>query len=114
MNRKDGAFSECAVDLEQTPVMIDDMLHDGEAETGAAKLPRAGGIDPVEALGEPRDVLGENALAVVADRDLRRGRPREALQWGAGADLDGGPGAPVFDRVIDQVLEHLGELVGIA
>src|SRR5438876_7928627 len=80
MNREDGAFSERAVDLEQAPMMIDDMLHDGEAEAGAAKLARAGGVDPVEALREPRDVLGKDALAVVADRDLRRGGPGKPLQ----------------------------------
>src|SRR5438270_8791965 len=36
----------------------DGVLHDGEAEAGAAALARAAAVDPVEALGQPRDVLG--------------------------------------------------------
>ena len=45
------------------------MLDDGESQPGAAELAGAGGIDPVEALGETRQVSGSNAVALVRDRD---------------------------------------------
>ena len=60
---------------------VDHVLDDGEAEAGAAELARAGIVDPVEALGEARQMRGGNAVALVADRDrepVGRGRPRRA------------------------------------
>src|SRR5690349_8881964 len=66
---EDGALAELAVDIERAPVVAHDMLDDGEAEPGAAELARAGGIDTVEALGEPRQVLARDALAMVAHGD---------------------------------------------
>ena len=39
-------------------VALRDVFDDGEAEAGAAGLARAGTVDPVEAFGEPRNVLG--------------------------------------------------------
>src|SRR6202030_2905317 len=97
MNREDRARAELALDLERAAVVGDDVLDDGKTEPGAAELARAGGIDPVEALRQPRDVLGQDALAVVADGDQRRGRAGEAPGRGRGAHLDGGAGAAVLD-----------------
>ena len=54
---------------------VDDMLDDGEAEAGAAELARARGIDAIEALGEPRQMVGRNAVALVADGDRQRPSP---------------------------------------
>ena len=65
MNR--GSFSKRAPDVEPAAVAQHDMLDDGEAEPGAADRAAAPGIDPVEALGEPRDMLGRDALALVDD-----------------------------------------------
>jgi hypothetical protein len=43
-----------------------DVLHDGESESGSARLATARGIDPVEALKETREVLFINAGALVS------------------------------------------------
>ena len=43
------------------------MLDDGEAEPGAADRPAPAGVDPVESLGEARQMLGRDALAAVGD-----------------------------------------------
>ena len=48
---------------------VDDVLDDGQPEPGAAPLPAALHIHPVEALGQARDGLARDALAVVAHRD---------------------------------------------
>ena len=48
---------------------VDDVLDDGEAEARAAELARARGVDAIEALGEPRQMGGRNAVALVADGD---------------------------------------------
>ena len=37
---------------------IEDVLNDGEAETGAPLFAARGDIDPVEALGQARQMLG--------------------------------------------------------
>src|SRR5690242_11906163 len=71
---EDGALALLALDVERTAMVADDMLDDGEAEPGAAQLARAGGIDAVEALGQPRQVLARDALAVVAHGDGKRRR----------------------------------------
>ena len=44
------------------------MLHDGEPEAGAARGARA--VAPVEALEEPREILGRDADAVVGCDEL--------------------------------------------
>ena len=48
----------------------DDVFDDGEAESGAAELPAAGRVDPVEPLGQSRQVFARDARAVV-DPQLR-------------------------------------------
>ena len=54
---------------------VDDVLDDGEAEAGAAQLARARGIDAIEALGEPRQMVGRNAVALVATATATRRAP---------------------------------------
>ena len=51
-------------------VVAGDVADDGQAETGAAGLPAAGPVDPVEALEDPLEVAGRDADALVAHRDL--------------------------------------------
>ena len=62
-------WPELALDVEPAAMAVDDVLDDGEAEPGAAQLARAGGIDAVEALGQARQMLARDAVAVVAHRD---------------------------------------------
>ena len=52
-----GALAEPALDGHAGMMAGEDVLDDGEAEAGAAMLAAGVDIDPVEALGEPRDVL---------------------------------------------------------
>ena len=55
-------------DVEPAAVAQHDMLDDGEAEAGAADRAAAARIDAVEALGEARDMVGRDALALVDRR----------------------------------------------
>ena len=63
--------AELAVDAQPPAVALDDMLDDREAKPGAAERAAAAGIDAVETLGDPRDVLGRDALALVGDRQVQ-------------------------------------------
>jgi len=41
------------------------VLHDGQAQAGAAGFPRTTAVHAVKALGQARDVLGRDARAAV-------------------------------------------------
>ena len=49
---------------------LHDMLDDREAQAGAAQLARARPVDPVEPLGEPRDIGRGNSFAGIGDRQF--------------------------------------------
>src|SRR5262249_24744976 len=121
-----ASLARNAVDLERAAMMVDDVLDDGEPKTRAAKVARTGSVDPVESLGQARDVLARNAVALVVDGDgdghafaaEPSGQPLDRLAGGWRRDqparyADGRARAPVLDRVVDQVLEHLHELVDV-
>src|SRR5215471_10130003 len=95
---------------------IDDVLHDGKAKTGAALLAAALHVDTIEALGEARNRVGRNALAIVAHAGGNRGfasTPAAAMhERKRHPDMTALPS--VFDRVVEQVLEKLDELVALA
>src|SRR5262245_28583200 len=55
---RDGKFPAMAVE---------DVLDDGKPKPGSAFLPARGDIDPVEALGQARQVLGRNPRSIVDD-----------------------------------------------
>src|SRR5689334_899457 len=77
-----------ALDLQGSLVPRERVLDDGEAETGAPGLARAAAVHAIEALGEPRDMLGLDAHARVLHRELGtlcRASPDEAdfsSRWG--------------------------------
>src|SRR3546814_4532476 len=48
---------------------LDEVLDDGEAKPGATGRAAAAGIRAVEALGDAGQVLGRDAIALVANRD---------------------------------------------
>ena len=84
---------DSAVDFEKAAVAVDDVLDDREAEPGAAHLARARGVDPVKALGQPRQVLARDAVAAVAHRDRDKGARTplgicRSARRGLGADGD--------------------------
>src|SRR5471032_857186 len=107
------ALADLAGDVEPSAVTIDNVLDDGETETGPPHGARSRRVDAIEALGQPRQVLAPDALAMVADGNGDEWRAR-AASIEPGGDLDRRPVVPVFDRIVEQVLENLGQLVGLA
>src|SRR5215207_7878533 len=91
------AFADVAVDGDLAVHRFDEMLHDREAEPGAAVLPRASRIDPIEAFEEARQMLARDARSVVRDPDedlavhVLRLDPNDARLLA------------VLDRVVDEV-----------
>ena len=83
-NGEGAALIEFALDAKLAPVAADDVLYDGEAQAGAAEFPGSRGVDPVKALGQSREVLAWNALALVADGD--RNPPRRIIGSVAGRE----------------------------
>ena len=59
---------------------IEDVLDDGEPEPRAALLAARGDVDAVEALGEPRQMLGRNAGSLVDHVTTRGSGARRAPQ----------------------------------
>ena len=58
-----------ALDREPAAVAVEDVLDQRQAEPGAALCAALGDVDAVEALGQPRQVLGGDAGTSVAHRD---------------------------------------------
>src|SRR6185436_4796368 len=99
-----AALAGLALDLEAGLMARERVLGDGEAEAGAAGLARAAAVDPIEALGEPRDVLGLDADAGVLDAEAR------AVVRLAPGERDRAARRGVADGVAHQVAERAGEL----
>jgi hypothetical protein len=62
---KHRAGAEGALDVEKSAVAVEDVLDDREPEPGAAHFARARGIDAIESLGQSRQMLAGDALALV-------------------------------------------------
>src|SRR5271169_6257012 len=108
-----------AFDIKKAAMAIEDVLDDCEPESGPAHFARARGVDPVEALGQPRQVLARNTLPAVAHGYRNEGAPTGIaavgrLDAGRRRDRDLAAGAAVFDGVLDKILKNLGEFVAIA
>ncbi len=93
---------------------VHDVLDDGQAQPGAALLAARGGVDAIEALGEARQVLGCDTRAVVGDARPHARITDPARRIAADAHLDGAVLAPILDGVLDQVLQHLDDLLAVA
>lgn len=93
---------------------VEDVLDDGEAEARSALLAAGGGIDPVEPFGQARQVLGSDARALVAHRDLDLRRPVLLRRQGVEGDRDPAAVTTIFHGVLDQVLDHPQDLVPVA
>src|SRR5262245_23949971 len=57
-----------ALDDEPPTMARKDVLDDGEAEAGSTLVARFCDIDAIEALGQPRQMLGRDSGAIVAHR----------------------------------------------
>src|SRR5277367_1405899 len=108
------ANTQRARNFKPTAMAIENVLDDRQAEPGTAEFARARGVDPVEALCETRQMLARDAFAAIGDGEADEGTCRRQPLRGARGDRDGALRLAVFDRVVDQVLEHLGKLVLIA
>src|ERR1041385_7183780 len=92
---------------------VQDVLDQRQAKAGSTLRPALADIDAVEALGQPRQMLGRDARSVVTHRHHRL--TLAAGLWGRSArDIDALAARAVFQAVFDQVLEQPRELVAIA
>lgn len=74
-NSKEGTAAESAFGFDQATMQVHDPARDGEAQTGAAGLARAGLIGAVEALENVRQVFFADADATIADFNSGASRP---------------------------------------
>src|SRR4029077_5730092 len=106
------AGAEGALDVEKSAVAVEDVLDDREPEPGPAHFARAGGVDAVEPLGQPWQMLAGDAFALIPHSNrykcsvpgiaaVRRPNPAR------GRHRDLAAGAAVFDRVVEEVLKEL-------
>jgi hypothetical protein len=102
-------MSNPAHDIESTPVPLHNMLHDGEAQSGAASLPGTGRIRPIKALCQARHVFRRNAFAFIRHRDAN---PSGLPLFQRDADLP--VRRPIFERILHQVAQDLRQLTLIA
>src|SRR5687768_4629038 len=103
------AFANVAFDVEAAAMSADDMLDDGETEPGSADRSASAGVDPVESLGQARQMLDRNALAAVDDGKAKLGRP-VILQAHRHLRID----PSIFESVDDQVADELEQLPPVA
>src|SRR6266540_2838939 len=64
-----GALPEHALDGQAAAVAVEDVLDQREPQAGAALRAALADVDAVEALGQPRQMLGRDAGTMVAHRD---------------------------------------------
>src|SRR5512135_3381402 len=95
-----ASLAAFAVDLELRLVAQYDVLDDREAEPGPAGGAGAAAVDPVEALGQPRQVFRGDADPGVAHLEHAA-----AVGVDAPRERDRATGRRVPDRIADQVAE---------
>src|SRR3990167_706162 len=66
-----AAFAQCAGDIQARAVAQQHMLDDGQAKPGATGVAGTAGVDPVEALGQARQMLGFDTQAAVLHAEVR-------------------------------------------
>src|SRR4051794_9560439 len=92
---------------------VQNVLDQRQAKPGSTLRPALADIDSVEALGQPRQMFGGDARAVVAHRYHRLAFTTGRVAGGAG-DIDALAARAVLQTVLDQVLEQASEFVPIA
>ena len=96
-----GAAAELAFGADRAAVQQHDVLHDREAEPGAAEFTTARLVRAVESLENARHVGLANADAFIGDADVN------AVAFHLRAHRDGAAALRIFDRVIEQVVNDL-------
>src|ERR1700756_2173122 len=120
LSQKDGkgrAHPRCALQLEKSSMVIEDMLDDRQAEPGSAHLSRTGGVNAVEPLSQPRKVITRDPLATIShsnrDECGRTIITDKVSLFTISADRNVAPRAAILDRVIHQILENLSKLISV-
>ena len=91
---------------------IEDVLDQRQAQPGAALGAALRHIDPIEALGQPRQMLGSDARTTIAHRNARFRFAIRPLPAGQ-RDVHPLAGRRVFQRVLHEILEHADQFVAI-
>src|SRR5690606_2465315 len=102
--RERAAFTLATLDRERRAVPLQRVLDDREAEPRAARRARTAGIDSIEALGDPRDLILGDADAGILHRELR------PLAARTPRDVDPSGRRRETHRVVDQIVEDRVEL----
>ena len=105
---KAGADADLALDPDAAAMHFDEVLGDGEAETGAARFAGASGVHAVEALEDAGLVGGGNADAGIRDSE------NHAVILQLGAEDDFAAGQRVLDGVVEQVLQNFLQSAAVA
>src|SRR6267142_3502258 len=92
-----AAAAEGALHLERRSVALQHVFDDRQPQARAAGSARASGVDAIETLGETRNVLGRNAHAGVAHREMT------AVLIHPPAHLERAFGGGVLGGIVDQV-----------
>src|SRR5438270_14069823 len=101
--REGRALAQRTGDIEPAAMAVEDVLDDGKPEARSAQFARAGIVDPVETLGQARQVFARDAVALIGDRDPQHPCRRAGIA--AGRHRDGAVVSGVLDRVVEQVLK---------
>src|SRR5262249_27357562 len=94
-------------DPDATTMHLDDLLGDGEAQTGAALGLGKGAVDLMELFEDTRLLLGRDTRTRIGHSNI------EVPIYGLGRDPHLS-GIRELDRVADEVEEHLGEALLVA
>src|ERR1035441_5146202 len=103
--RESGPLIQLTLHGDRALHLLDNVLDDRKTQARAAHLARPGLIHAIEALEDPRQILGRNPDAAVGDADGH-------LASGHAARLHPDFAAPAveFDRVVEQVDKRLLQL----
>src|SRR3546814_1274353 len=81
---------------------LDDVLDDRQPQSRAADRTRPSGIDSIESLGQPGEMLGRNSLPLILYR-----QPHHRRAVAPQTDFDRRARPPILDRVADQIVQKL-------
>ena len=101
-----GSLAELALRVDGPAVQLHQLLHQGQADTGALEAAAARTLHAMEALEEPRQLVRRNAGAGIADlqfdRAAVRREPENNLDLSIQSELEG-----VGEQVQDHLLPHI-------
>src|SRR3546814_5187933 len=97
-----GSDADFTVDQQLSAMPLDDVLDDRQPQSRAADRTRPSGIDSIESLGQPGEMLGRNSLPLILYR-----QPHHRRAVAPQTDFDRRARPPIFDRVADQIVQKL-------